>query len=242
MCDKHTYTLHINDSRAGDRIPFPEFPDLDVVYLSSENNLCPSHYDASIKCVFAGELKINLRVNGQDITLSDQDKKRNNEVLVEDYSFMGEAVFILQRSPDFTYLIISVCRNTTGSRSRGSGNVPTKPARIPIVPMIKPLPLDTATLTYNAGQPFIIELEENVTTGFSWSLDLPVNITLITEASTGPRRQSGMVGGGGGVHTFVLKGSRPGKSTIRAIYKRSWEDKKVVTDSRNLKIYDVQIV
>lgn len=234
MCDEHRYTLHIDDSRAGETIPFPEFPDLNVVYVSSENQLCPSRYDANIKCISAGELKLVLRVDGQDITLSDQDTKRGNEVIVGDYSFMGEGVFIIGHSRNFTYLVITVCRNI-------GATIPSKPARIPILPIIKPLPIEVTPLVYNAGQPFIIEMYENVTTGYSWELELPVNITLITDASTAPRRQDRVVGAGG-VHTFVLKGSRPGRGTIRAIHKHPWEKRTVVTNPNDLKTYDVVIV
>jgi len=244
MCDKQRYTILIDDTRAGQRIRFAEYPDLIVSYVSSKNNLCPSNYDPSIKCVSAGELEVTLRVNGNLITLSDQDAKENKETIVGDYSFMGESPFIIGRSRDQTYLVFTICRPrppvVTIPMQPIVTPMPaiTRPG-IPMITSVKPLPTEMP-LTYNVNQPFIIEMDENVTTGYSWSLELPSSITQITDASTSNNVQQKV--GAGGIHTFVLKGTTPGRVTIRAIYKRPWENRSVVTDSRNLKVYDVLIV
>jgi len=238
MCERQRYTLLLDDSRAGERIPFREFPDLNVYYVRSKNNLCPSHYDPAIKCISAGNLEATLRVDGQEITLNSQDRERNHENVVGDYSFMGEGVFVLNRARDQTYLVFTVCPNKEREAEPLITVVPST-GNVRTIPITKPQPLET--LVYSVNEPFTIDLSATPSTGYAWSLELPSNITQLSDSYTPSDTPTERLGGEG-VQSFVLKGTAPGRGTIRAIYKRPWETRSVVTDLRNLRVYEVLIV
>jgi inhibitor of cysteine peptidase len=73
------------------------------------------------------------------------------------------------------------------------------------------------------GQTVLVSLRGNPTTGFNWSLD--------SSSVTGPLQPVGEPSfspdsrnmGSGGVLTFTLTATKPGKSVLRYVYRRSWE-------------------
>jgi inhibitor of cysteine peptidase len=75
-------------------------------------------------------------------------------------------------------------------------------------------------IAVQVGDEFMIELEANPTTGYEWHLQFDSGkVTLLSQQF----KQKGGGVGAGGVQHFRLKASNPGQTTIRAIYKRSWE-------------------
>ncbi len=71
------------------------------------------------------------------------------------------------------------------------------------------------------GEPFVIELEGNATTGYRWRLELGDDkVRLVDEQYVG---QGGGAIGAGGTHIFTVEPVARGKATIRALYKRGWD-------------------
>lgn len=222
MCDKQQYTLLAIPTLIGTRVDFPEFPDLDVYLQDVKNRLCPSHYDTNIRCVWEGDLEVTLSVGSQQIVLNDHDKTHNHETIIGDYTFMGESAYVKDHKRDLTFLVFSVCKNQ-------KIDYPPYPTTV------------EESITRHLNQPFLIELFESPGTGFSWTLDLPPEITLIGESfSSEPQYER--KAGAGGLRTFILKGIVRGRVNLRAIYARPWEKGIVPVDPHNVKNYDITIL
>lgn len=155
MCDKQRYTLLANESQIDKPVVFPEFPELKVSYLSVRNSLCQSRYNKEIRCVWEGDLEVALNVNGEAVRVNDHDARNDVKARVGDYGFQGESVYVKDNDVNLTYLVFSVCRNTT-----------------------------TNKLSYNLRQPFIIELNEKAGTGYSWQLTVPAAIKLVLDSAS----------------------------------------------------------
>lgn len=77
---------------------------------------------------------------------------------------------------------------------------------------------------YVVNQPFIIELDQNLTTGYSWIPDSDDDsIKILNEGyyTNCEPRASGCPG----TKFYVLAGTKPGTLTFKAKYMRPWEDK-----------------
>jgi predicted secreted protein len=76
-------------------------------------------------------------------------------------------------------------------------------------------------ISAKVGEPFIIEIEGNATTGYRWQLDLEDDkVRLVDEQYVG--RGGGAVGAGG-THVFTVEPVARGTSVIRARFKRPWD-------------------
>ena len=114
---------------------------------------------------------------------------------------------------------------------------------------------DQAYIPIKSGQRFTIELEGNITTGFSWFLDLPerlkeTNIVIPTnlkENNTGdyygniPREDKIKlkVGENGIYHFKFLAGNDSGEEKITFVYKRPWTNDGKLQKSINVKIVNL---
>ncbi|MBA7680556.1 hypothetical protein ES703_88876 [subsurface metagenome] len=80
------------------------------------------------------------------------------------------------------------------------------------------------TIEVGVNQDFIIALDCNPTTGYSWQESFDRNIVELVEKSfeTGKEAKAGIVGAGG-VERFRFKILRTGETEITLIYKRPWE-------------------
>lgn len=77
--------------------------------------------------------------------------------------------------------------------------------------------------TYNLGQPFIMEFNDNPTTGYSWKLKLSLGLKLIHDKYS-DKCQEGITGCGG-TRTYVLEGTQKGEQKIIATHGRPWDPK-----------------
>ncbi len=78
-----------------------------------------------------------------------------------------------------------------------------------------------AHIKAKVGEPFIIELEGNTTTGYRWQLDPEQDkLRLLNEEYVA---QGGGAVGAGGKFVFTVEPIAPGEATIRARYKRPWD-------------------
>jgi inhibitor of cysteine peptidase len=74
------------------------------------------------------------------------------------------------------------------------------------------------------GDDFVIELDSNATTGYTWQFDSRLNsavMTLVEQRYVAPK-DSGKVGAGG-TQRFTLHATGAGTATTRLVYVRPWE-------------------
>jgi len=78
-------------------------------------------------------------------------------------------------------------------------------------------------LTVKSGRFFIIELESNPSTGYSWTYDITNgDAILYVKDEYIPSKEKNIVGAPG-VHRFVFRASGSGNVTLRMKYARSFE-------------------
>jgi inhibitor of cysteine peptidase len=75
-------------------------------------------------------------------------------------------------------------------------------------------------ISASVGEPFVIELEGNPTTGYKWDLQLDSSKVKIIDRQY---QASGGAMGSGGKERFTLQPVASGETSIRALYKRVWE-------------------
>ena len=79
------------------------------------------------------------------------------------------------------------------------------------------------TVELAVGVSLGIDLEENVTTGYSWVLDgsVPGVLTMVGDEQKASEN-TGVVGAAG-VHTFEYKAAKAGEGDLTLVYVRPWE-------------------
>lgn len=68
-----------------------------------------------------------------------------------------------------------------------------------------------------------IELDSNPTTGYDWEYTLSNDIVEITKEYESKCKEKN-ISGCGGQDIFIVKGLKEGETTIKFIYRRSWEE------------------
>jgi inhibitor of cysteine peptidase len=71
------------------------------------------------------------------------------------------------------------------------------------------------------GETFVLRLQENPTTGYSWNLSLPTGLTLSRDEYI-PSSTGGQLVGGGGVRSFTLVAAEKGEQVLAVEYRRPW--------------------
>lgn len=186
-CNYKEYQIKINKNLHNTKLTFNEFPDLDIIYVEAKNNLCPSYY-SSAKCFWAGNLTIIFRINGKNYIITSNMKEKIN---VGEYNIKGINQFVIDKSKDKTYIVISIEKCKEKSKS------------------------------YNLGQPFTMDFNDNPSTGYSWKLELTPGLK-INEEKYSHQCQEGITGCGG-IRTFILEGTQKGTQKITAIHGRPWD-------------------
>lgn len=77
------------------------------------------------------------------------------------------------------------------------------------------------TQNYHLGEPFIITLYENASTGYQWSVRENPNLEIL-DVKTWTKCQPGVVGCGG-YESWILIGTKRGPTKFEAKYSRPWE-------------------
>ena len=84
---------------------------------------------------------------------------------------------------------------------------------------------DGGQVELSPGQVLVVELDSNVTTGYSWSVaELPGGVLEQDGEAvyTQPERNQGLVGAGG-VETLRFKAVKAGDGALKLAYRRPWE-------------------
>jgi inhibitor of cysteine peptidase len=71
------------------------------------------------------------------------------------------------------------------------------------------------------GETFVLRLQENPATGYSWNLSLPKGLTLSRDEYI-PSSTGGQLVGGGGIRSFTLVAAEKGEQVLAAEYRRPW--------------------
>lgn len=86
----------------------------------------------------------------------------------------------------------------------------------------------------NLNEEFEVALYENVTTGYSWQIQLSSGLQLMeTYTITTPNPPVGQ----GGTRIWVLQATQPGTQYFKGIYKRAWEPTTGNEKSYQLNVY-----
>jgi hypothetical protein len=104
------YKIHINNEFKKQKIPIDDFPDLNIIYISSEIHLCPNKFGKDVICVWEGDISITLNVNGELITLKSSDAKNKKIHKVNGYELQGIGYSVKNHSRQETYLHFSITR------------------------------------------------------------------------------------------------------------------------------------
>lgn len=82
------------------------------------------------------------------------------------------------------------------------------------------------TIYIKEGQTFIVKLNENPSTGYSWELSLSKGLGLLSDKYYSPdssKKGGKPVIGAAGFHSWEIKAVDKGSQQVNGIYKRSWE-------------------
>ncbi len=89
---------------------------------------------------------------------------------------------------------------------------------------------ETELIRARIGEPFTISLSSNPTTGYVWTMDYDSLLLRGEDARHEPSALNSIRMGAGGTSVFVFTPQFAGKTTIRFVYKRPWEN--IVADAR----------
>lgn len=211
-CIEHHYELQISDIYHNTKFTFPDFPELDILYVESMNSLCPSNYRSGIVCIWQGNITCTLSIAHTTMVFDTLREEPNiYETDTNVYYFTQHGSHI---EHDITYLRITVKK----------------------CPKIKNYPNtqhDINTLTYKVGQQFTITKDSNASTGYSWQIQTSPGLTYIGKDTKLNCENPGC----GATETWKFIGTTIGNYQIRATYSRSWE--KEVPEPT---IYNVKII
>ncbi|MBN2557183.1 MAG: protease inhibitor I42 family protein [Clostridia bacterium] len=82
--------------------------------------------------------------------------------------------------------------------------------------------------TIKPGQLIDIKLEENPSTGYSWSVSISNND--VVEVARDYFAEGLPIIGGGGEHIWKIKGLEKGVATLTFSYSRSWEENRTIEE------------
>ena len=91
-----------------------------------------------------------------------------------------------------------------------------------------------STATVHVNEEFMIELEENPSTGYCWEIAASAEIKII---SSDFLLHNTSAIGGGGLHRFVLKTELPGNFHLEVRLRRRWEDENLYIDRFEIDIH-----
>jgi hypothetical protein len=107
------YKIHINNEFKNKKIPFDDFPELDIIYISSAISLCPNKFGhKDLICAWEGDVCVNFKINGELISIKSTDSKNNIVQKVDNYEFQGTGYTVRNRSIEEIYLYFSIKRTT----------------------------------------------------------------------------------------------------------------------------------
>ncbi|MGO9643590.1 MAG: protease inhibitor I42 family protein [Candidatus Bathyarchaeia archaeon] len=89
-------------------------------------------------------------------------------------------------------------------------------------------------LAVKIGKEFLLEFASNRTTGYQWKAEYDSTILQLTAVNY---QHTSNKPGAGGTESFTFKPLRTGKTVIRMLYGRPWEQKTIQESTYNLNIH-----
>ena len=89
----------------------------------------------------------------------------------------------------------------------------------------------------SVGQPLVVTLDSNASTGYSWSLAQNSDETVLNKTGNEYISPQTTLVGAGGKEEWTFKALKKGTSSISMVYRRSWE-----TDTPPAKTFDLTVV
>jgi inhibitor of cysteine peptidase len=90
-------------------------------------------------------------------------------------------------------------------------------------------------LTLTVGERFTLELRQNPTTGYSWSV-VSSGEPVIHQEGQPSYKPDGEQRGGGGTLSFAFRGAAAGRTELRLVYARPWEKDVAPADTFRLTV------
>ena len=83
---------------------------------------------------------------------------------------------------------------------------------------------DNTKITAKAGETFTIQLEENVTTGYRWSLTIAdESVVKLTKDDYNTEQTDKKLVGAGGIRELTFEALKAGSTTLSLVYERSFD-------------------
>lgn len=113
------YELRASNDLVGTKVCLDGLEHLIITYVACQNNLCPSYYYPDVRCIWEGNLVIELLINDVGVTINDHDENENSIVEMEDatYEFKGIKPRVINMDVHKTYLVFKVIRTPKPQKS-----------------------------------------------------------------------------------------------------------------------------
>lgn len=178
--------------------PLNKLPELSIIYMNLSDHITFNNKK---------HVKIILNVNGNIIKISNRDDINDyvNTIVHGNYiyTFQGSNLILNHNQ---LFLRTKITRSPVGFNSNLSNNNDK---------------LLVEDKKYGLGQPFIVELESNPGTGYSWEVVNHEGLNIVYQGTSNTCK-NGMVGCPQ-TNYYVLVGTQKGPATFSAKYVRPWE-------------------
>ena len=87
------------------------------------------------------------------------------------------------------------------------------------------------------GQPLVVTLEANPTTGYTWEVAEPLDEQVLRQAGEPEFKPESDLAGAGGVQILRFEAVNAGQTALKLAYRRSWEK-----DVEPLNTFSIQVV
>ncbi len=96
---------------------------------------------------------------------------------------------------------------------------------------------DGREMQLKKGQPLVVTLEGNPTTGYSWEVAEPLDEQVLRQAGEPEFKPESDLAGAGGVQILRFEAVNAGQTALNLAYRRSWEK-----DVEPLNTFSIQVV
>ena len=96
---------------------------------------------------------------------------------------------------------------------------------------------DGREMQLKKGQPLVVTLEGNPTTGYSWEVAEPLDEQVLRQAGEPEFKPESDLAGAGGVQILRFEAVNAGQTALKLAYRRSWEK-----DVEPLNTFSIQVI
>jgi len=96
---------------------------------------------------------------------------------------------------------------------------------------------DGREMQLKKGQPLVVTLEANPTTGYTWEVAEPLDEQVLRQAGEPEFKPESDLAGAGGVQILRFEAVNAGQTALKLAYRRSWEK-----DVEPLNTFSIQVI